>query len=47
VDGNTFDEAVSSLLEIIAGLYFKFLLHNKSIKIDDAYKTRLQNIYDF
>ena len=47
MDGNTFDEAVSSLLEIIAGLYFKFLLQNKSIKIDDAYKTRLQNIYDF
>ena len=37
----------SSLLEIIAGLYSKFLFQNKSIKIDDAYKTRLQNIYDF
>ena len=40
-------ETVSSLLEIIAGLYSKFLFQNKSINIDDAYKTRLQNIYDF
>ena len=47
VEGNTFDSAVSSLLEIIAELYSKFGFLNKSIKIDDALKTKFQNIYDF
>ena len=47
VEGNTFDSAVSSLLIIIAALYLKFDFLNKSTKIDDAYKKRFNNIYDF
>jgi len=47
VEGNTFDQAVSSLLEIIAELYSKFGFFKKSIKIDDALKIKFQNIYDF
>lgn len=47
VEGNSFEAAVSSLLEVIAELYKRFLFLKESTKQLATDKKVLQNIYDF